>query len=179
MTSPTTKGGTEPRTVSLIRPPTGTVRFGRASRWTDTMTTARSGPKRTGSSTTPITSTLFEPAAKIQEGGSAFICASAALARPDSKTPNARQPNPEEHRPPEDSHSTPPRTSTTRLAMKKGKYATPEPRKTPRSSAHDRTAKGRAASACAERSEEHTSELQSLAYLVCRLLLEKKKIELE
>src|SRR2546425_7072438 len=28
-----------------------------------------------------------------------------------------------------------------------------------------------------ERSEEHTSELQSLAYLVCRLLLEKKKNE--
>src|SRR2546425_8321828 len=27
----------------------------------------------------------------------------------------------------------------------------------------------------APRSEEHTSELQSLAYLVCRLLLEKKK----
>src|SRR2546425_3537272 len=27
------------------------------------------------------------------------------------------------------------------------------------------------------RSEEHTSELQSLAYLVCRLLLEKKKHE--
>src|SRR2546425_8951761 len=27
------------------------------------------------------------------------------------------------------------------------------------------------------RSEEHTSELQSLAYLVCRLLLEKKKNE--
>src|SRR5687767_15229255 len=27
------------------------------------------------------------------------------------------------------------------------------------------------------RSEEHTSELQSLAYLVCRLLLEKKKIK--
>src|SRR2546425_7130366 len=32
----------------------------------------------------------------------------------------------------------------------------------------------RAASSQA-RSEEHTSELQSLAYLVCRLLLEKKK----
>src|SRR2546425_4744092 len=36
------------------------------------------------------------------------------------------------------------------------------------------------ASACSSlrrrlRSEEHTSELQSLAYLVCRLLLEKKK----
>src|SRR2546425_9662240 len=28
------------------------------------------------------------------------------------------------------------------------------------------------------RSEEHTSELQSLAYLVCRLLLEKKKQKL-
>src|SRR2546425_6467891 len=28
------------------------------------------------------------------------------------------------------------------------------------------------------RSEEHTSELQSLAYLVCRLLLEKKKHQL-
>src|SRR5229473_2678909 len=28
---------------------------------------------------------------------------------------------------------------------------------------------------CPRRSEEHTSELQSLAYLVCRLLLEKKK----
>src|SRR5205823_14203763 len=27
-----------------------------------------------------------------------------------------------------------------------------------------------------KRSEEHTSELQSLAYLVCRLLLEKKKL---
>ena len=27
-----------------------------------------------------------------------------------------------------------------------------------------------------ERSEEHTSELQSRQYLVCRLLLEKKKI---
>src|SRR3989441_5951799 len=31
------------------------------------------------------------------------------------------------------------------------------------------------ASVRAKRSEEHTSELQSLAYLVCRLLLEKKK----
>src|SRR2546425_7110694 len=30
--------------------------------------------------------------------------------------------------------------------------------------------------ALSSRSEEHTSELQSLAYLVCRLLLEKKKI---
>src|SRR5687767_15567211 len=34
---------------------------------------------------------------------------------------------------------------------------------------------GAARCAPASRSEEHTSELQSLAYLVCRLLLEKKK----
>src|SRR2546423_10117093 len=34
-----------------------------------------------------------------------------------------------------------------------------------------------AAAARGRRSEEHTSELQSLAYLVCRLLLEKKKNE--
>src|SRR2546423_11607165 len=33
----------------------------------------------------------------------------------------------------------------------------------------------RASSRRERRSEEHTSELQSLAYLVCRLLLEKKK----
>src|SRR2546425_9744436 len=32
-----------------------------------------------------------------------------------------------------------------------------------------------AAASASRRSEEHTSELQSLAYLVCRLLLEKKK----
>src|SRR3712207_8336180 len=31
--------------------------------------------------------------------------------------------------------------------------------------------------AVGDRSEEHTSELQSRQYLVCRLLLEKKKIE--
>src|SRR5205823_10346678 len=33
--------------------------------------------------------------------------------------------------------------------------------------------------ATSPRSEEHTSELQSLAYLVCRLLLEKKKKSIE
>src|SRR3989441_5733055 len=36
-------------------------------------------------------------------------------------------------------------------------------------------ADGDAAYRPSARSEEHTSELQSLAYLVCRLLLEKKK----
>src|SRR5258707_9662816 len=34
----------------------------------------------------------------------------------------------------------------------------------------------KAAPATKDRSEEHTSELQSRQYLVCRLLLEKKKI---
>src|SRR2546425_9001965 len=34
-----------------------------------------------------------------------------------------------------------------------------------------------ATGATRRRSEEHTSELQSLAYLVCRLLLEKKKTD--
>src|SRR3712207_7118921 len=34
-----------------------------------------------------------------------------------------------------------------------------------------------AAMSKASRSEEHTSELQSRQYLVCRLLLEKKKLE--
>src|SRR3989441_7247034 len=38
-----------------------------------------------------------------------------------------------------------------------------------------RTSISAATPAADSRSEEHTSELQSLAYLVCRLLLEKKK----
>src|SRR2546425_7920136 len=38
-----------------------------------------------------------------------------------------------------------------------------------------RTRKAGVCASRARRSEEHTSELQSLAYLVCRLLLEKKK----
>src|SRR6266404_9478689 len=39
-----------------------------------------------------------------------------------------------------------------------------------------RASRSRARRRDAPRSEEHTSELQSLAYLVCRLLLEKKKM---
>src|SRR3712207_7289852 len=39
-----------------------------------------------------------------------------------------------------------------------------------RAAVHERAARARR-----ERSEEHTSELQSRQYLVCRLLLEKKK----
>src|SRR2546423_14774194 len=38
-----------------------------------------------------------------------------------------------------------------------------------------RRIRGGAGGRARRRSEEHTSELQSLAYLVCRLLLEKKK----
>src|SRR2546425_3756995 len=41
-----------------------------------------------------------------------------------------------------------------------------------------RTVDRAASGARGMRSEEHTSELQSLAYLVCRLLLEKKKKKL-
>src|SRR5258706_1438617 len=45
---------------------------------------------------------------------------------------------------------------------------------------HDRHARGAARPRSADlRSEEHTSELQSLTNLVCRLLLEKKKQKYE
>src|SRR5262245_62688518 len=41
--------------------------------------------------------------------------------------------------------------------------------------APSRRARAISRSGCERRSEEHTSELQSLRHLVCRLLLEKKK----
>src|SRR2546425_8752625 len=47
--------------------------------------------------------------------------------------------------------------------------------KIPRRREVDQVPAGRAPLRPMQRSEEHTSELQSLAYLVCRLLLEKKK----
>src|SRR2546425_4871620 len=50
----------------------------------------------------------------------------------------------------------------------------PAPRRTLRPAPLGRARPARA-QRDAGRSEEHTSELQSLAYLVCRLLLEKKK----
>src|SRR5258707_11471413 len=43
------------------------------------------------------------------------------------------------------------------------------------SHARDRRLRARGQGRGGERSEEHTSELQSRQYLVCRLLLEKKK----
>src|SRR5205823_7288546 len=58
---------------------------------------------------------------------------------------------------------------TSRFAMERMKHTTAYP-------LHPRAFRDRRAAANGERSEEHTSELQSLAYLVCRLLLEKKKI---
>src|SRR2546425_5538664 len=51
----------------------------------------------------------------------------------------------------------------------------PEHRLVRRRRAQAAPAQGARAAIRAFRSEEHTSELQSLAYLVCRLLLEKKK----
>src|SRR3712207_7077577 len=48
-------------------------------------------------------------------------------------------------------------------------------RRRARSRAEDRRARGRSPRRQGRRSEEHTSELQSRQYLVCRLLLEKKK----
>src|SRR2546425_2573043 len=51
--------------------------------------------------------------------------------------------------------------------------AEPGPTQTDERVPHLRRSRGAACQGI--RSEEHTSELQSLAYLVCRLLLEKKK----
>src|SRR3712207_6915005 len=50
-------------------------------------------------------------------------------------------------------------------------------RRSARSRAYSSDLRERVLAACeaGERSEEHTSELQSRQYLVCRLLLEKKK----
>src|SRR3712207_7301400 len=53
-----------------------------------------------------------------------------------------------------------------------GTPPTPQP-----SRATDRAAASAGRSSGERRSEEHTSELQSRQYLVCRLLLEKKKQE--
>src|SRR2546425_8197509 len=49
------------------------------------------------------------------------------------------------------------------------------PARPPSRSQGDAVAAARVPARADRRSEEHTSELQSLAYLVCRLLLEKKK----
>src|SRR3712207_6905223 len=59
---------------------------------------------------------------------------------------------------------------------RRGRASGPRPRRIP--APHPRGGRGRVPSdgpAPEGRSEEHTSELQSRQYLVCRLLLEKKK----
>src|SRR5437762_7595047 len=74
-----------------------------------------------------------------------------------------------EPRDPQDLHSSPTRRSS-------DLHASPAP--SPASSTGrpgSAAARISAASAWKPRSEEHTSELQSPMYLVCRLLLEKKK----
>src|SRR3712207_7694487 len=52
----------------------------------------------------------------------------------------------------------------------------PWPQGQPPSSAATRCAPSATSRTAPRRSEEHTSELQSRQYLVCRLLLEKKKL---
>src|SRR5687767_15468501 len=64
--------------------------------------------------------------------------------------------------------------SVTQLANVAGPAMVREGRQRPRGNAHG-MAEALGHLAGKVRSEEHTSELQSLAYLVCRLLLEKKK----
>src|SRR2546425_9745317 len=58
-----------------------------------------------------------------------------------------------------------------RSTLRRGRYLPQCPRSPTTTSSRSTSA---SAASC-RRSEEHTSELQSLAYLVCRLLLEKKK----
>src|SRR3712207_7967504 len=60
-------------------------------------------------------------------------------------------------------------TATAREAEREGLTPNRLGRKVKRLAGHVREA-------VSQRSEEHTSELQSRQYLVCRLLLEKKKI---
>src|SRR3989441_855690 len=62
-----------------------------------------------------------------------------------------------------------------RAAGRGGRRARPRARPLGRGDRAGLRGWGRARAGGGARSEEHTSELQSLAYLVCRLLLEKKK----
>src|SRR3712207_7794245 len=57
-----------------------------------------------------------------------------------------------------------------------GARARPQDARRPRRVRSGRVCRDRGAREGGARSEEHTSELQSRQYLVCRLLLEKKKL---
>src|SRR5205823_15032939 len=68
------------------------------------------------------------------------------------------------------------RSSRWRACARRTAPGAPRPRRSPPPARARRWRTLRSPTARApRRSEEHTSELQSLAYLVCRLLLEKKK----
>src|SRR3712207_7632432 len=85
----------------------------------------------------------------------------------------------------------PPRSTlfpyTTLFRSPRPPAATPNPRRHATDTRRRRRARARAPAAAhaprrnwaKQRSEEHTSELQSRQYLVCRLLLEKKKKTLD
>src|ERR1035438_10602448 len=68
-------------------------------------------------------------------------------------------------------------SSTTRKAARRSPPADLTPMPPAKSPPPHSTAAARAKPEMVYRSEEHTSELQSLRHLVCRLLLEKKKTE--
>src|SRR5687767_15884242 len=69
-----------------------------------------------------------------------------------------------------------PYTTLFRSSPSPRRRASAPPTSTPTSSAPSCRRAARPGRSCRRRSEEHTSELQSLAYLVCRLLLEKKNL---
>src|SRR3712207_7275622 len=69
----------------------------------------------------------------------------------------------------------PPSTTTSMPSASSRRSGMPRP---PRTAEAARAAANTSANTAAVRSEEHTSELQSRQYLVCRLLLEKKKSKL-
>src|SRR5687767_15435480 len=63
----------------------------------------------------------------------------------------------------------------TRATLSRSRPPRPRTRSSTARRARSASRPRRRAVRLSRRSEEHTSELQSLAYLVCRLLLEKKK----
>src|SRR3712207_9004841 len=69
-----------------------------------------------------------------------------------------------------------PYTTLFRSSISKARRSPATTRATSKSSSARASSRCRSAVRDKSRSEEHTSELQSRQYLVCRLLLEKKKI---
>src|SRR3712207_7055257 len=67
---------------------------------------------------------------------------------------------------------------TTRARGRSSASTSPMSSPTPRSASSSRTTTSARTARRASRSEEHTSELQSRQYLVCRLLLEKKNLNI-